>query len=147
MCGICGIFEHERYEPFPRQVVDRMNQTIIHRGPDDDGVYLGEGAGFGFRRLSIIDVAGGHQPISNEDGTLWVMLTGASRYSEGARSCLIGMSDAVTILLSESAGKIFPWISGNGTGDTAKTESIFIPVCLSVFSARSRASATALSHS
>ncbi len=76
MCGICGIFEHERYEPFPRQVVDRMNQTIIHRGPDDDGVYLGEGVGFGFRRLSIIDVAGGHQPISNEDGTLWVMLNG-----------------------------------------------------------------------
>jgi len=53
-----------------------MNHTILHRGPDDGGVYLGEGLGFGFRRLSIIDVAGGHQPISNEDGTLWVMLNG-----------------------------------------------------------------------
>jgi asparagine synthase (glutamine-hydrolysing) len=76
MCGICGIFEHERREPFPRQLIDRMNQTIIHRGPDDDGIYLGEGVGFGFRRLSIIDVGGGHQPISNEDGTVWVMLNG-----------------------------------------------------------------------
>ena len=76
MCGICGIFEYERREHFPRQLLDRMNQTIIHRGPDDDGVYLGEGVGLGFRRLSIIDVAGGHQPLSNEDGTLWVMLNG-----------------------------------------------------------------------
>jgi asparagine synthase (glutamine-hydrolysing) len=76
MCGICGIFEHERREVFPQQLLERMNHTIIHRGPDDGGVYLGEGLGFGFRRLSIIDVAGGHQPITNEDGTLWVMLNG-----------------------------------------------------------------------
>jgi asparagine synthase (glutamine-hydrolysing) len=76
MCGICGIFEHERREVFPEQLLERMNHTILHRGPDDGGVYLGEGLGFGFRRLSIIDVAGGHQPISNEDGTLWVMLNG-----------------------------------------------------------------------
>jgi asparagine synthase (glutamine-hydrolysing) len=76
MCGICGIFEFERRQAFPRQLLERMNQTIVHRGPDDDGFYLGEGVGFAFRRLSIIDVAGGHQPISNEDGTLWVMLNG-----------------------------------------------------------------------
>jgi asparagine synthase (glutamine-hydrolysing) len=76
MCGICGIFEYQRRETFPQQLLERMNQTILHRGPDDGGVYLGEGIGFGFRRLSIIDVAGGHQPISNEDGTLWVMLNG-----------------------------------------------------------------------
>jgi asparagine synthase (glutamine-hydrolysing) len=76
MCGISGIFEFERREAFHHDVVHRMNETIIHRGPDDEGIYCGEGIGFGFRRLSIIDLAGGHQPISNEDGRLWVMLNG-----------------------------------------------------------------------
>ena len=76
MCGISGIFEYERREAFPQEVVHRMNETIVHRGPDDEGIYCGEGIGFGFRRLSIIDLAGGHQPISNEDGRLWVMLNG-----------------------------------------------------------------------
>jgi asparagine synthase (glutamine-hydrolysing) len=76
MCGICGIFEYERREPWPGELIEQMNQTIIHRGPDDGGVYHGAGVAFGFRRLSIIDVAGGHQPISNENGTLWVMLNG-----------------------------------------------------------------------
>lgn len=53
-----------------------MTDTIIHRGPDDDGIFVGPGIGLGFRRLSIIDVVGGHQPISNEDGRIWVMLNG-----------------------------------------------------------------------
>ena len=53
-----------------------MNETIVHRGPDDEGIFVGEGIGLGFRRLSIIDLAGGHQPISNEDGSKWVMLNG-----------------------------------------------------------------------
>jgi asparagine synthase (glutamine-hydrolysing) len=76
MCGICGIFEYERREAIPQELVHRMNETIVHRGPDDEGIYTGPGIGFGFRRLSIIDLSGGHQPISNEDGTLWVMLNG-----------------------------------------------------------------------
>jgi asparagine synthase (glutamine-hydrolysing) len=49
---------------------------MVHRGPDDEGVYLGEGIGLGMRRLSIIDVEGGHQPVSNEDGSIWVVLNG-----------------------------------------------------------------------
>jgi len=53
-----------------------MNETIRHRGPDDEGIFTGPGIGLGFRRLSIIDLAGGHQPISNEDGSIWVMLNG-----------------------------------------------------------------------
>jgi asparagine synthase (glutamine-hydrolysing) len=53
-----------------------MTQTIVHRGPDDEGIYVAPGIGLGFRRLSIIDVAGGHQPLSNEDGRVWVMLNG-----------------------------------------------------------------------
>ena len=76
MCGICGIFEFERRENISQDLVRRMTDTIVHRGPDDEGIYVGPGIGLGFRRLSIIDVAGGHQPISNEDGRIWVMLNG-----------------------------------------------------------------------
>jgi asparagine synthase (glutamine-hydrolysing) len=76
MCGICGIYEFDRRESFPHEVIRKMTDTIVHRGPDDEGFYTDAGVGFGFRRLSIIDVSGGHQPISNEDGSLWVMLNG-----------------------------------------------------------------------
>jgi asparagine synthase (glutamine-hydrolysing) len=76
MCGLTGIFEYERPTEIPQDLVHRMNETIVHRGPDDEGIFVGPGIGLGFRRLSIIDVAGGHQPISNEDGTIWVMLNG-----------------------------------------------------------------------
>jgi asparagine synthase (glutamine-hydrolysing) len=76
MCGITGIFEYNRKQEIPPDLVHRMNETIIHRGPDDEGIYTGPGIGLGFRRLSIIDVEGGHQPIGNEDGSLWVMLNG-----------------------------------------------------------------------
>lgn len=76
MCGICGIFEFEQGRSIPRSLVQRMAETIIHRGPDDEGIFVGAGIGFGFRRLSIIDVKGGHQPLSNEDQRIWVMLNG-----------------------------------------------------------------------
>jgi asparagine synthase (glutamine-hydrolysing) len=76
MCGICGIVEFGRQSDIPRDIVHRMNQTMIHRGPDDGGVFVGPGVGLGHRRLSIIDLAGGHQPMSNEDGTIWVLLNG-----------------------------------------------------------------------
>ncbi|MDD5438197.1 MAG: asparagine synthase (glutamine-hydrolyzing) [Patescibacteria group bacterium] len=71
MCGIAG-FTGLGSEDQLR----RMANAIERRGPDDQGFYLAEGVGFGFRRLSIIDVAGGHQPLSNENGTVWVMLNG-----------------------------------------------------------------------
>jgi asparagine synthase (glutamine-hydrolysing) len=76
MCGICGIFEYERWTDVPGEIVHRMNQTMIHRGPDDGGVFVGPGIGLGHRRLSIIDLVGGHQPMCNEDGTIWVLLNG-----------------------------------------------------------------------
>lgn len=76
MCGITGIFEFDRREPFPDDLIHRMNETIVHRGPDDEGIFSGPGVGMGFRRLSIIDLSTGHQPISNEDGSIWVMLNG-----------------------------------------------------------------------
>jgi len=76
MCGISGIFEFDQARTVEREVVHRMNETLRHRGPDDEGIFVDAGVGLGHRRLSIIDVAGGHQPISNEDGTIWVLLNG-----------------------------------------------------------------------
>lgn len=76
MCGICGVFEFERQSDIPGDRVHRMNQTMIHRGPDDGGVFVGPGIGLGHRRLSIVDLVSGHQPMSNEDGTIWVLLNG-----------------------------------------------------------------------
>ena len=76
MCGLTGIFEYQRSTEIPQALVHRMNETIVHRGPDDEGVFVGPGIGLGFRRLSIIDLVGGHQPLSNEDGSIWVMLNG-----------------------------------------------------------------------
>lgn len=76
MCGISGIYEFAQARTIERDVVHRMNESLRHRGPDDEGIFVGLGIGLGHRRLSIIDVAGGHQPICNEDGTIWVLLNG-----------------------------------------------------------------------
>ena len=57
-------------------LIHRMCETIIHRGPDDEGIYIEGGVGLGMRRLSIIDVAGGHQPVHNEDKTVWIVFNG-----------------------------------------------------------------------
>lgn len=56
--------------------IHRMCQTIVHRGPDDEGLFVKDGAGLGMRRLSIIDLAGGHQPVFNEDRTIWIVFNG-----------------------------------------------------------------------
>jgi len=83
MCGICGIVDFGGESVIPRDLVERMNDTLLHRGPDDAGVYVARSVGLGHRRLSIIDVVGGHQPISNEDGSIWVLLNGEIyNYSE-----------------------------------------------------------------
>lgn len=76
MCGIAGKFEISGQQPVPRELIERMNHTLRHRGPDDVGVFVGPGIGLGHARLSIIDVEGGHQPLSNETGTVWVLLNG-----------------------------------------------------------------------
>lgn len=76
MCGISGIFEYHCREARLQAAVQKMNATLRHRGPDDEGVYVASGIALGHRRLSIIDVAGGHQPIGNETGDVWVLLNG-----------------------------------------------------------------------
>ena len=75
MCGIAGFVNREG-EAADRDLLARMTATIAHRGPDGEGSYLDGPAGLGHRRLSIIDVGGGSQPMSNEDGTVWVTFNG-----------------------------------------------------------------------
>ena len=76
MCGICGKVGFDRESSVSRELIGDMLDTIRHRGPDDEGVYLAPQVGLGFVRLSIIDLAGGHQPLSNEDGTVWIVFNG-----------------------------------------------------------------------
>jgi asparagine synthase (glutamine-hydrolysing) len=75
MCGIAGIVNTNR-EGVDAQIVHAMCQSIVHRGPDDEGIFVKDGVGLGMRRLSIIDLAGGHQPIFNEDGSVWIVFNG-----------------------------------------------------------------------
>ena len=76
MCGIAGILEFGRDARANAGALREMCRVITHRGPDDEGFYTDGAVGIGMRRLSIVDVAGGHQPISNEDGTLWIVFNG-----------------------------------------------------------------------
>jgi asparagine synthase (glutamine-hydrolysing) len=76
MCGICGQFNFAQNEPVEPETIRRMTQTMVHRGPDDDGYLISGPLGLGFRRLSIIDLAGGHQPMSDAEKTVWVILNG-----------------------------------------------------------------------
>src|SRR6266496_6069634 len=76
MCGIAGIVSSDRTERVEEITVHRMCQAITHRGPDDEGVLAKQNTGLGMRRLSIIDVAGGHQPVFNEDRSIWTVFNG-----------------------------------------------------------------------
>jgi asparagine synthase (glutamine-hydrolysing) len=79
MCGIAGFVTRERdarNEQERRALVQQMCDVIRHRGPDDQGEFVGDGAALGMRRLSIIDLAGGHQPIRNENCTVWIVFNG-----------------------------------------------------------------------
>jgi asparagine synthase (glutamine-hydrolysing) len=76
MCGIAGQFNFQRHEPVERETIVRMARSIAHRGPDDEGFFIAGSVGLGFRRLSIIDLAGGHQPMSNGEGTVWIIFNG-----------------------------------------------------------------------
>jgi asparagine synthase (glutamine-hydrolysing) len=75
MCGIAGIVGGAPGS-VDTQTIHRMCQAIVHRGPDDEGIFVKDGVGLGMRRLSIIDLSGGHQPVFNEDRTVWVVFNG-----------------------------------------------------------------------
>jgi len=76
MCGICGYLHPDPEFPVDCELLERMNGAIQHRGPDSRGYFVEKNIGMGMRRLAIIDVAGGEQPIANEDGTVVVVFNG-----------------------------------------------------------------------
>jgi asparagine synthase (glutamine-hydrolysing) len=77
MCGICGIISTDPSEHFDSRIIQRMRDTLAHRGPDDKGAYLGPGIALGHRRLSIIDLRPeGRQPMANEDGRVQIVFNG-----------------------------------------------------------------------
>lgn len=112
MCGICGIYEYAGDERIDTGILTRMLEVISHRGPDDFGFHVHDDIGLASRRLSIIDLEGGHQPISNEDGTVVVVFNGEiynyRELAEGLRKrghVFSTASDTETIVhLYEEAG-------------------------------------------
>src|SRR6202167_233271 len=76
MCGIAGVVSTTRESNITEALVHHMCEQIVYRGPDDEGLYVADGAGLGMRRLSIIDLSGGHQPVFNEDRSSWVVFNG-----------------------------------------------------------------------
>lgn len=76
MCGICGQFNFKDSSPVRIEDIKTMAGSIRHRGPDDEGYYISGPLGLGFRRLSIIDIEGGHQPMSDDAKSVWVVFNG-----------------------------------------------------------------------
>ncbi|NUQ66135.1 MAG: asparagine synthase (glutamine-hydrolyzing) [Pirellulales bacterium] len=132
MCGITGAIWTEPDKAIDEPTLRRMVEVLRHRGPDDDGYYASEyglrpgygptpGAALGFRRLSIIDVACGHQPMSNEDGSVWVVFNGEiynyrdlRRRLEGAGHRFRTRSDTETIvhLYEDEGPEVFAHLNG-----------------------------------
>ena len=76
MCGIAGIYNLDPQHAVDPNALQRMNDALVHRGPDDEGTYIQGNIGLGIRRLKIIDLETGHQPIANEDGSVWTVFNG-----------------------------------------------------------------------
>lgn len=116
MCGICGRYNYGSGLPVERADLKAMNDLIIHRGPDDEGYYEDKEAGLAMRRLSIIDLSTGHQPITNEDGKIWIVFNGEIYNYQELREGLLARghvfktkSDTEVILhLYEEKGADFP---------------------------------------
>src|SRR5215813_1791512 len=89
MCGINGLIYFDPSRPVEDHLVHQMRSVASHRGPDDHGAYIKGNVGLGFNRLSIIDLSGGHQPMSNEDGSVHVIFNGEIYNFEELRTDLI----------------------------------------------------------
>ena len=78
MCGICGLFKVNSNRKVDRLTLRNMVSTLVHRGPDDEGIYINDddSVGLGHRRLSIIDLSTGHQPMSNLSEDIWIVFNG-----------------------------------------------------------------------
>jgi asparagine synthase (glutamine-hydrolysing) len=116
MCGICGKYNYGSLEPVSKEELQKMNDLLVHRGPDDEGYYAAGGVGLAMRRLSIIDLSTGHQPISNEDGSVLIVFNGEIYNFQELRDDLLAKghkfstkSDTETIVhLYEEKGMEFP---------------------------------------
>ncbi len=91
MCGIAGLFHHDRARPVDRSRLQAMTDAVRHRGPDGEGVQVGPGYGLGHRRLAIVDIAQGQQPMGLPDGSLWVTFNGEIYNHEELRAELEGL--------------------------------------------------------
>src|SRR2546422_9893479 len=105
MCGIVGIIALDPREHVDPERLRRMRDALRHRGPAGDGLHLDGPVGLGHRRLAIVDVEGGHQPMANEDGTAWITFNGEIYNHAGLRPGLVARghvyrtrSDTETIL-------------------------------------------------
>ena len=76
MCGITGLVHFDPHHPIEPALLGEMTYCLRHRGPDDQGYFIDENVGLGHRRLSVIDLTSGHQPIGNEEGTVWIVYNG-----------------------------------------------------------------------
>ncbi|MEP6593274.1 MAG: asparagine synthetase B, partial [Acidobacteriota bacterium] len=90
MCGIAGRFNYDAHTPVDRDVLVAMTDAVAHRGPDAAGYYHAAGIGLGHRRLSIIDLSTGDQPLANEDGTIQVTFNGEIYNFADVRRELLG---------------------------------------------------------
>ena len=90
MCGIVGIVHKDRQRRVDESRLDGMRDLLVHRGPDDAGSHVDGHVGLGHRRLAIIDLSSGHQPMTNEDGTLWIVFNGEIYNFQSLREMLVG---------------------------------------------------------
>jgi asparagine synthase (glutamine-hydrolysing) len=91
MCGICGQYHFGSEQPVSADILVAMTRAIAHRGPDDEGFYSSGSLGLGFRRLSIIDLSGGHQPMSDAEQSVWVAFNGEIYNFQELRQVLQGL--------------------------------------------------------
>ncbi len=89
MCGICGVYNFNSDNNIDSSLLQQMCEVMKHRGPDEEGIYINKNIGLGHRRLSIIDLAKGHQPLCNEDKTVWIVFNGEIYNFQKLRNRLI----------------------------------------------------------
>ncbi|HMK35566.1 MAG TPA: asparagine synthase (glutamine-hydrolyzing) [Desulfomonilaceae bacterium] len=90
MCGICGVWSYRQAEPVDPEILQDMTRQMTHRGPDEEGFFIDGPVGLGHRRLSIIDLTTGHQPLHNEDKTIWIVFNGEIYNYPELRTSLAG---------------------------------------------------------
>jgi asparagine synthase (glutamine-hydrolysing) len=121
MCGICGAAWTDALGALKPEELQAMTSRLAHRGPDDSGTYHDQHAALGFRRLSIIDLAGGHQPLANEDQTVWTVYNGETYNFPSLRHRLeakghhlrsTGDTETVVHLYEDEGTRMFPLMRG-----------------------------------